>query len=165
MDPSQLVATFNTLPRRPLAPSGSVANHWHISVRHVPLNPPGDVLFILNPAARYVHVEGPLPASAANAPMSVKAATSALLLLKAFNNALGNEGMDEARLRPWIWACNDAELAGALGETLRTMGITAPEGVSVAEEGDNTIADEEWGRYIGKLQDMMGATSQPGTPY
>ena len=90
--------------------------------------------------------------------MSVKAATSALLLLKAFNNALSNAGMEEAKLRPWKWACNDAELAGALGETMRTMGVTAPEGVSVAEEGDNAIADEEWGTYIGKLQEMMGAT-------
>lgn len=158
MDPSQLVATFNTLPRRPLAPSGNVANHWHISVRHVGLEPPGDLLLIVNPAARYVHVEGPLPSSAANAPVSVKAATWALLLLKAFNNALGNDGMEEAKLRPWTWACNDAEMAGALGEMLRTMGVTAPEGVSVAEEGDNTIADEEWAKFIGRLQEKMGTT-------
>ena len=44
-------------PRNQLAPSGSVRNHWHFPIRHVPIPPAGDLLFMVNPEARYVHAE------------------------------------------------------------------------------------------------------------
>ena len=50
----------------------------------------------------------------------------------------------------------DAELAIAMGETLRGMGVHAPEGMRVAEEAENTIADEEWVRFFGMLQGIQG---------
>ena len=60
--------------------------------------------------------------------------------------------------RPWSWDCSDAELAGAMGETLRGIGVHAPEGMGVAEEAENTIADEEWVRFFGMLQGTQGGS-------
>ena len=78
-----------------------------------------------------------------------------MLLLKAFNEGLGaTEEVKRAGAtmgRPWSWVCNDAEMAGAVGEMLRSIGVLAPEGVGVAEDEESRIADEEWRRFFGKL--------------
>ena len=58
--PQDLVANFNTLPRKGLAPSGLVPYHWNISIRHVSLPPPGDLVFFVQPDSEYVHTEGPI---------------------------------------------------------------------------------------------------------
>lgn len=157
MDPAALVTTFNALPSNKLAPSGSVPNHWHFSIRHVPLNPPGYLLYIIQPDSHYVHVEGPMPATASSASTEVKATIYATLLLKAFNSGLGGAPEQGAATlgRPWSWACNDAEVAGAVGETLRGWGVSAPEGVGVAEEAENKIADDEWRRFFGTLHHQV----------
>ncbi len=158
-DPTALVSTFNALPRNQLSPSGTVPNHWHMSVRQVPLQPPGQVLFLISPAARYVHVEGPLPPTYASATTEVKATIWSMLLLKAFNEGLGaSEEVKRAGAtmgRPWSWVCNDAEMAGAVGEMLRSIGVLAPEGVGVAGDEENRIADEEWRRFFGKLHNTV----------
>lgn len=87
-----------------------------------------------------------------------------MLLLKAFNGGLGKTEEEEEQRRaqgvavmgrPWSWVCDDAEMAGAVGEMLRGMGVSAPEGVGVAGEEDNRIADEEWRRFFGKLHNMV----------
>lgn len=81
-----------------------------------------------------------------------------MLLLKAFNKGLGASEVDQragAIGRPWSWVCNDAEMAGAVGETLRSIGVVAPEGVGVAGDEENGIADEEWRRFFGKLHNTV----------
>lgn len=82
-----------------------------------------------------------------------------MVLLKAFNQGLGTTE-EERRAgaitsRPWSWVCNDAEMAGAVGETLRSIGVRAPEGVGVAGGEENAIADEEWRRFFGTLHNMV----------
>ena len=82
-----------------------------------------------------------------------------MLLLKAFNEGLGATE-EEKRAgaivgRPWSWVCNDAEMTGAVGQMLRSVGVLAPEGVGLAEDGENGIADEEWMRFFGKLHHMV----------
>ena len=82
-----------------------------------------------------------------------------MLLLKAFNEGLGATE-EEKRAgaivgRPWSWVCNDAEMTGAVGQMLRSVGVLAPEGVGLAEDGENGIADEEWRRFYGKLHHMV----------
>ena len=79
------------------------------------------------------------------------------LLLKGFNSGLG--GIQGSRVieRPWSWVCEDAELAGAVGETLRTMGVVAPEGMGVAEKEESDIADEGWQGFIEQLNTHSGA--------
>lgn len=78
-----------------------------------------------------------------------------MLLLKAFNDGLGaTEEMRRAGAvvgRPWSWVCDDAEMGGAVGEMLRGIGVLAPEGVGLAGDEENRIADEEWRRFFGKL--------------
>ena len=56
--------------------------------------------------------------------------------------------------RPWSWVCEDAEMAGAVGEMLRGWGVIAPEGVGIAEEGDNRVADEAWEVFWGRLKEQ-----------
>lgn len=51
--------------------------------------------------------------------------------------------------------CNNAEMASPLGKTLRTVGLTLPEGVNVAEDGENTIVDEEWTSFRGIRKGTM----------
>ena len=82
-----------------------------------------------------------------------------MLLLKAFNDGLG--ATEEAKRagatvgRPWSWVCDDAEMAGAVGEKLRGIGVLAPEEVGLAGDEENGIADEEWARFLEKLQNAV----------
>ena len=50
--------------------------------------------------------------------------------------------------RPWSCVCNDGEMAGAVGEVLRWMGVVVPEGIGVAEEEENAVAEEEWRGFL-----------------
>lgn len=54
--------------------------------------------------------------------------------------------------RPWSWVCEDAELAGAVGEVLRSLGAMKPEGVG---EEENEVAGKEWRRFLGKLHNQL----------
>lgn len=82
-----------------------------------------------------------------------------MLLLKAFNEGLGATEADKRAGaivgRPWSWVCDDAEMAGAVGEMLRGIGVLAPEGVGLAGDEENGIADEEWARFFEKLQSTV----------
>jgi hypothetical protein len=88
MDLQELVRTFDKLPRSPKTPSGLVDDHWHIAIRHVPLEPPGDLLHLVNPGSQYTHSEGPAQI------LSVEPATSRAdvvlpMLLRSFVNNMG----------------------------------------------------------------------------
>ena len=144
------VQAFNSLPRQKLSPSGAVPNHWHFSVRHVPLEPPGDLLFIVNPGARYVHVEGPAPILTLTTPAK-QAEVVVPLLVKAFNGGLG----DAFNLAPWSWSTTSAELARAVGARLRQAGVreeAAQVGTGGADE--EKVASEEWDRFMGQLKSL-----------
>ena len=51
-------------------------------------------------------------------------------MLKAFNEGLGASEEDKragaSMDRPWSWVRNDAEMAGAVGEMLRSTRVLAP---------------------------------------
>ena len=161
MDPATLVPAFNALPRNPKVPSGLVANHWHFSLRRVPLDPPGTLLFIINPASRYCHVEGPIPTPETE-PLPLRATIYSVLLLRAFTNSLGAPlgiGNDLRVGRPWSWSTDDAEVAGAVGEVLKGWGVgEGLESVGIAGEEDNTIATEQWAQFLEQLKAKAGAT-------
>lgn len=57
--------------------------------------------------------------------------------------------------RPWSWVSEDAELAGAVGEVLRSLGVMKPEGLGIAGEEENGVAGEEWRRFLGKLHNQV----------
>lgn len=158
-DPQSLVSIFNNLPRRPQVPAGNIPNHWHFSLRAVPLNPPGSLLFLLQPQSRYMHVEGPIPPAAESQSMAVRANMYAMLLLKAFNSGLGAPASVQMG-RPWTWSTQDAEVAGAVGEVLRGWGIEAGlEAVGVSDDEERKIADEEWERFFRGLQGLAEGQS------
>jgi len=157
MDTNQ-VYTFNKLPRKRLTPSGAVPNHWHFSVCHVPISPPGDVLFLLNPAARFVHVAGRLPSASDTETSKLRVVILAISLLMAFNRDMGNAPQTEMPPtgRPWSWATNDAQLAGAVGEALSSMGVEGPlVHVQVSGVEENGIADEEWRNFLRTLEQTV----------
>ena len=146
------IKTFNSLPRQKLSPSGAVANHWHFSVRHVPLEPPGDLLYILNPAARYVHVEGPAQILSLQT-AAAQAEVVAPLLIKAFNGGLGDASAPH--LAPYTWSTTGAELARAVEARLRQAGVkeeASQIGTGSAEE--ERVASEEWDRFMGQLKSL-----------
>src|SRR5690348_10309012 len=88
MDIQGLGRAFSYLQRPQETPSGLVGNHWQFAVRHVPLNPPGDLLHLVNPGSRYEHSEG--PAQVLSRPSAVAQAEAVLpLLFKSFVTGLG----------------------------------------------------------------------------
>ncbi|KAL8670905.1 MAG: hypothetical protein Q9168_004572 [Polycauliona sp. 1 TL-2023] len=153
LDPSTLISSFLALPRNRLSPSGAVSNTWYFSIRHIPLNPPGSVLFLLNPASGYVHVEGPLPPASDAESLAVRANIIALLLMKSFVGSLGGA---TSVGRPWEWNTDDAEMAGAVGECLNGMGIgDGLEAVGVVGEDERRKGEDEWGKFFGGLTQIV----------
>ncbi|KAL8996561.1 MAG: hypothetical protein Q9169_003956 [Polycauliona sp. 2 TL-2023] len=149
LDPSTLISSFLALPRNHLSPSGAVPNTWYFSIRHVPIAPPGSVLFLLNPASGYVHIEGPLPPASDTESLAVRANIIALLLVKSFVGSLGGA---TSVGRPWEWKTDDAEMAGAVGECLHGMGIgEGLEVVGVVGEDERAKGEEAWGKFLGGL--------------
>ncbi|KAL8637848.1 MAG: hypothetical protein Q9228_004933 [Teloschistes exilis] len=155
LDPASLVSSFRALPRRQLVPSGSVPNVWHFSIRHVPISPPGSVLFLVNPPSEYVHVEGPLPEAFHMESLPIRANLVTLLLLKAFVGGLGNSVQMG---RPWEWKTDDAELAGAIGECLKGMGVRdGLDAVGVIDEESGRPDEENWRKFLARLEGAVQA--------
>ncbi|KAI4267437.1 MAG: hypothetical protein LQ337_008349 [Flavoplaca oasis] len=153
LDPSSLISSFLVLPRNRLSPSGSVPNTWYFSIRHVPLDPPGSVLFLLNPASGYVHVEGPLPPTSDTESLAVRANIIALLLMKSFVGSLGGAASVG---RPWEWKTDDAEMAGAVGECLKDMGVgDGLETIGVVGEDERRSGEEEWQKFLQGLVNVV----------
>ncbi|KAI4197797.1 MAG: hypothetical protein LQ350_005702 [Teloschistes chrysophthalmus] len=159
LDPASLVSYFCALPRHQFVPSGSVPNVWHFSIRHVPLSPPGSILFLVNPPSEYVHVAGPLPEAFHMESLPMRANLITLLLLKAFVSELGNSVQMG---RPWEWKTDDAELAGAIGECLRGMGIRdGLDAVGVIDEESGRSDEEHWTKFLAQLEGTVQAHRGP----
>ncbi|KAI8818185.1 uncharacterized protein EV422DRAFT_538986 [Fimicolochytrium jonesii] len=114
------VRRFNSLGRHPLAPSGLVPNHWHFSIRRITLPPASDVLLLVSPPSRYMHIERPTtPTFISSLDPDARAAVIVPMLLKGFNSGLGGP---ETRA-PFTWATNDVETARAVERELATVGV------------------------------------------
>ena len=161
-----IISRFNSMPRNERSPSGMVANHWHFSIRHVPLEPPADLLFLINPASHFVHTEGPLPSATPGQNDEARAVAQAFLLVKAFASGLGGSAPDgrtkEALSvgRPWSWSTRTEAEAKEMETALKTLGVTGELlHVEVASQEINTEADEDWAGFYRQLSD---AVSGPG---
>lgn len=149
---------FNALPRNRLwaTPAGVVPNIWHFSVRHVPFPPSSSCVFLVNPALGLPHFEGPLPAGAETAPLAIRAMFVALRLIKAFGTGLGRGAAGPGK--PWEWKTDDADMAKAVGDCLRSLGVG--EGldiVGVLAEGEGKVAEEKWQKLFGQLKEKVEA--------
>lgn len=146
MNPAEAVATFNALPRDPNSPSGLAPNHWHFSLRLVPIPPPGLLLFNINPAAQYVHTEGPIEVTLRLATPHEQGTVVAWALLKAFQKS------ELGQVRPWSWSTDDADLAAAVGDVFRQWGVSDGLDQIRAENAEESAnSDENWNTLLGYL--------------
>ncbi|KAL9116066.1 MAG: hypothetical protein Q9227_000434 [Pyrenula ochraceoflavens] len=164
-----IIDRFNSLPRKERSPSGMVANHWHFSIRQVPLEPPGELLFLTNPASHFVHTEGPLPPPNSSDSEETRAVAIAFLLVKAFASGLGGsapEGRTSETLsvgRPWSWSTTTNAKAREMETALRTLGVTEELlHVETASEETNKGADEDWDDLFQKLSSFVSGRPVPG---
>jgi hypothetical protein len=153
MPPTELAQKFNALPRKPKTPSGFVANDWHFDIRFVPLEPnPAHVLFLLQPASNYVHLEY-LPLGSRDGlnrpeffPESAEEAAQeiARALLHSFVDNMGLhkfQAMPPPPFAPWALTTEEPGLAKAVGEELESMGVSAKGLLTVSISARNVIAD------------------------
>lgn len=149
----ELIKAFNGLPRSQKTPSGLVDNHWQFAVQHVTLNPPGDLVHLVNPDSRFVHCEG--PAQILSCTSAIAQADIVLpMLLKAFVTKLGIADPQVPSYGPWSWGTNDDKLATALEERMKAAGVR--EELCTIEVGDEkkiAIQQEEWTRFLGMMEE------------
>lgn len=113
MDLPALARAFNNLSRSPKLHSGLVDNHWHFVVRHVPLNPPVDLLHLANPTSYSQHIQG--AAQILSCPsVTVQADVVLPLFLTSFVNTISQQ--------PPAYAPR-SEMASALEERLTSAGV------------------------------------------
>jgi hypothetical protein len=159
MDRQELVRVFNSLPRRPLTQSGLVENHWHFAIQHVGLNPPGDLLHIMNPGSRFNHCEGPAQILSCSS-VSQQADLVLPMLLEGFNNAMNTKLQipQSEPFAPWSWGTGDKRLAEALEQRLRSAGVR--EELCTIRVGDQEamrIEQEEWEGLLAALKEKSMA--------
>ncbi|KAF4635192.1 hypothetical protein G7Y89_g2901 [Cudoniella acicularis] len=162
-----IVQKFNNLPRVNKAPSSLVNNDWHFSIRHVPLDPPGDLLIIVNPGSHFVCSQGPkqilsLPSNAAKADIIVS------MLLEAFISGVdkGPDGKplpDIPPFAPWTWSTKDTALIPEIEARLTALGVR-PElrTVRPRTHEENEISDERWAGLAKALMDSLGLGNRAG---
>lgn len=152
-----LVREFNALPRRNTASSPSDPNHWIFGLHVVPIPPPGYLVFLVNPATRQVHGEGPLriethPLGAAE--MRERGRHVAVLLLKSFVSRLGRA--DAPGFAPAGWAAEDPVLGFAVGEALRRLGVREELcAVGNAGEREKAVVLEAFENFLNTLVRTM----------
>ncbi|KAJ7654376.1 hypothetical protein DFH06DRAFT_1202196, partial [Mycena polygramma] len=161
------IAKFNALPRPPRAPSGLVGNHWHFDLRFIYLDPPGHVLFLVQPESAYIHSERlPLgipnkaetllffPESGAEAAPEVAKA-----LIHSFLDSFGlNKVMPNAPppYAPWSLATDDRELASAVSKEFKRLGVKEELCSIRATKCYLKAADKAFTGYWEKLTQSMG---------
>lgn len=155
MSTSFIAATiheFSSLPRPRTTPSG-LPNHWVFNVRHVPLNPPGDLVVAVHPRSYFQLQAGPaqilaLPTSAERAEALIPH------LLQAF---ITGGDPNAASWAPWSWSTDDQELASALEVKLRVHGVASELcTVPVCSAAEKEVVDDAWSSLVGTLMKFMG---------
>jgi hypothetical protein len=128
------IKRFNTLPRHPRSPSGLVDNHWHFDLRFVYLEPPGHILFLIQPESTYIHT-GRLPLGIPNKSQTLlffpesgaeAAPEVAKALIHAFLDGFGIHQFDPkppAPYAPWSLSTEDRELAAEVEKEFRRLGV------------------------------------------
>lgn len=149
--PQDLILNFNALPRPARAPSGRVPNHWNISIRHVALHPPGDLVFLVQPDSHFVHSEGPIqivegqtPGHTLNPKSLVTLQTIARLIMKSFVEGMSGRSVVAASA-PWSWATNDPNFARRIIKVMTDMGVREDLLTMVVADADELAScDEDW---------------------
>src|SRR6266480_4920416 len=106
---ADLVQSFNSLPRPKTTASG-LLNHWFFAVRHVPFNPPGDLVQIIHLESQFQHCEGPRQILSLTTP-AAQSDVIVPLLLQSFITGIsrgpnGEPLADMPSFAPWSWGTN-----------------------------------------------------------
>ncbi|KAG8526668.1 uncharacterized protein KY384_008097 [Bacidia gigantensis] len=165
-NPQALIKTFNALNRPQTLPTG-LPNHWNISIRHVPLSPPGDLVFFVQPDSHFVHTEGPIqtvegqaPGHKLNPKSLVTLQTIARMIMKAFVEGMGvgmsvGVGVGGGGIGiglPLSWKTNEPNFARRIGKVMEDMGVRADlVGMEVAGEEEGKCVDGDWDRFLTRL--------------
>ncbi|KAI4174861.1 MAG: hypothetical protein LQ348_006288 [Seirophora lacunosa] len=160
--PQDLISNFNALPRPARTPSGLVPNHWNISIRHVPIPPPGDLVFLVQPDSEYMHSEGPIqtvegqPQGHVLNPKSlVTLQTIAKLIMKAFVEGLG-AGEAHPPSAPWSWKTDDPNFARRIIKVMTDMGVREDLlSMTVADADELATCDRVWHRFTETMNRMI----------
>jgi hypothetical protein len=137
-----------------MSPSGAVPNHWHISIRKVPLEPSGHLIFVVQPDSHYVVTEGPIEQTLGQAIDLQSDATTLIitrLLLESFVNREPNMG------RPWYWSTNDGAIGERVVAVMRRLGVEESVlNMPVSSNSENRSCEEDWERFLENLTAMTG---------
>lgn len=158
--PQDLISNFNALPRHARFPSAVVPNHWNISIRHVTLYPPGDLVFLVQPDSQLVHSEGPIqivegqaPGHLLNPKSLVTLQTIARLIMKAFVGGMGGANFVAASA-PWSWSTNEPNFARRIMKVMTDMGVREDLlNMGVADTDELASCDKAWD---GLSQELTG---------
>ncbi|KAL9028990.1 MAG: hypothetical protein Q9196_002719 [Gyalolechia fulgens] len=150
--PQDLIANFNALPRPARSPSERVPNHWNISIRHVSILPPGDLVFIVQPDSEYVHIEGPIqtaegqsPGHILNPKSLVTLQTIARLIMKSFVGSMGEPNGVIPASAPYTWSTNEPNFARRIIKVMEDMGVREDlMTMDVANADELAICDRAW---------------------
>ncbi|KAL1742868.1 hypothetical protein HDZ31DRAFT_42306 [Schizophyllum fasciatum] len=161
------VDEFNKLRRTPLLPSGRGPNNWHFDVRYVALEPPSHMMLLFQTESTYIHLERlpiGLPQSSSGIayfPETAEQAAPAVAhaILHSFVNNLdmharGYDPNAPPPLAPWKLTAEDPDLARAVGNEMRSLGVQAPELHTVSVSSKQTIrgAREAFDKVFGMLR-------------
>lgn len=160
--PQDLIFNFNALPRPARAPSGLVPNHWNISIRHVTLSPPGDLVLIVQPNSQFAHTEGPIqivegqiPGHSLNPKSLVTLQTIARLIMKSFVEGMSGTSIVAASA-PWSWATNDPNFARRIMKVMTDMGVREDLlNMVVADTAELASCDEAWDSLSRQLTGLV----------
>jgi hypothetical protein len=149
------VKKFNTL-RRPEKDTWGNSNHYHFSVKSLPIVP-GNAVFLANPYNGHHHVEG----RARITPLSPddQAKIIVPLLLESFVTRFDEDGLipampnDFMPWAPWSWSTTDDALARAVSARLEAVGVRS-ELCEVSVSTPEQISDAEHS-WVGWSQDLL----------
>lgn len=158
------VRSFNRLARPRTTPSG-LPNHWVFGVRHVPLEPPGDLVVAVHPRSEFFFQGGPGQIlSLSNVTEKAQALLPLLLdaFIKGSQSPLGGQPTDPPPFAPWTWATEDPELAKALEDCLSQHGVVNELcQVGTCSEDDKSILEQAWSGVYQSMLNLIGRGAQP----
>ncbi|KAF2452151.1 hypothetical protein P171DRAFT_516023 [Karstenula rhodostoma CBS 690.94] len=151
-----VINAFKRLPRPQTTPTG-LPNHWVFQSRHVPLEPPGDLIVAVHPQSRFQLTAGPLQLPTT---LTTKEKAEKMLpyLLQVFVNEVHDpSGSTQVEAKaPWSWSTVDSALAAALEPLFAQRGF--PEelrNVKVCSEDEKAISNECWDELLGRLVESV----------
>ena len=168
---SNLVKSFNALPRKERAPSGRLPNEWHFDLRYIQLEPiPSHIIAIIQPQSQFIHIERlpiGLPANQSGIEYFPKSGKEAALevakaLLHAFVDRLGQSAIPNAppAFSPWKLTTGDKDLASAVSEEFKRIGVHPLElcNIKLSRPQTNAVMQEAFTCLFASIKTVTGYT-------